>query len=69
MGTDIITDEDIEGEPYGWVSVSDIDWDATPPEGRVIGSGGSEKYECGDIVTFDAQTLKEIEGSEESDRS
>lgn len=60
MGTDVITDEEIEGEPYGWVSVSDVDWDGDPVSGRVIGAVGSEKYELGDTIAFDPQSLEEI---------
>lgn len=61
MGTDVITNEDVEGEPYAWVSVSDVDWDEDPVEGRVIGAVGSEKYECGDTIRFDPHSLEEVE--------
>lgn len=60
MGTDIITDEDPDDELYAWVSISDIDWDADPPTGRVIGATGSEKYDCGDTISFDPHSLKEV---------
>lgn len=66
MGKFILTQEDeaFLSEKYNKTGVyigNPIDWDASPAKGRVIGTAQSEKYECGDTIKFDSETLVEVE--------